>query len=55
MVKNWKTTLIGAIGGGATIALAWYESGHITLRDIGIAFALGALGAMAKDFNVTGV
>lgn len=53
-MKNWKTTVIGVVGGGATIALAYYESGHIAIRDIAIAFTLGALGALSKDWNVTG-
>ena len=53
-MKNWKTTLMGMLGAGAMIALPWFQSGHVSTRDIVLAFALGALGYMAKDHDVTG-
>jgi hypothetical protein len=49
--KNWKTTLTGMVGAGATVMMAWYQNGQVTARDLVIAFALGSIGALAKDFD----
>lgn len=53
-MKNWKTTLAGMLGAGAVIALPWFQGGHISNRDIVLAFVLGAMGYLSKDHDVTG-
>jgi hypothetical protein len=49
MFKNWKTTLVGIATGFANLAL-----GGVGIRNIALSAGLAALGAVAKDFNVTG-
>ena len=48
-MRNWKTTVIGVIGG----ALSLYTGG-MNGKSAMIAATLAALGAVSKDFNVSG-
>ena len=48
-MKNWRTTLAGL--GAAFLNL--YANG-LTLKAAGLSVALAAIGAVAKDYNVTG-
>lgn len=49
MFKNWKTTLAG-MGAGALNLVA----NGVNLKQIGFSLLLAAIGAVAKDLNVTG-
>lgn len=58
MTKNWKTTLLGVLG-GLFMLFGPRLSGDatappITIGNIGAAAAVAALGALAKDHDVTG-
>lgn len=53
-MKNWKTTLTGAIIAAGYAALTYYQSGGLSSKDAIIIAGFAALGAMAKDLNVTG-
>lgn len=53
-MKNWKTTIIGAVIGGLVAIQPILESGSVNLREVLIGFLLAAFGAVSKDFNVTG-
>ena len=48
-MKNWKTTLAGL--GAAFLQLL---AGGMTAKNAGVAIGLAAIGALAKDHNVTG-
>lgn len=53
-MKNWKTTVTGGVLAAALITLNLVQTGTVSLRDAIIAGAIALLGAIAKDFNVTG-
>lgn len=58
-MRNWKTTLIGVLGGLAMIvgqAAKARESGGppITLGNLAPGIALAILGAVSKDHDVSG-
>lgn len=53
-MKNWKTTLVGALLAAALITLNLIQTGTVTLQNALIAGAIALLGSVAKDFNVTG-
>lgn len=53
-MKNWKTTLGGLLSGAGLVALDLFQHGTTDIKTIGTAVALFVLGALAKDFNVTG-
>lgn len=55
-LANWRTTLAGVLAGGIGGSIAGYTNpdGSINWKALLIAVALAALGAMAKDHNVTG-
>lgn len=53
-MKNWKTTLIGALIAGATVALDLLQKGTVDTKTIIIAVGFTVLGIFAKDFNVSG-
>ena len=52
-MKNWRTTLAGAVIGGGYFLLSALQHG-VTPRDAFISAGLVVLGALAKDLNVTG-
>lgn len=58
-MRNWKTTLAGMIPGVILFVygfLQGLQAGKpFDLKDMLIGLALAALGALAKDFNVTGL
>lgn len=54
MKQNWKTTAIGVCGAVAYWLATYLQSGQFNLRDLVIGAAVAALGALAKDFNITG-
>lgn len=54
-MKNWKTTLAGAVGAALTLLIAQLSTGTISLKDAGIAAALAFVGFLAKDFDTTGI
>ena len=58
MKKNWKTTLLGILGGLFMLfgpRLTGDQSGPaINIGNIGAAAAVALLGAVAKDSDVTG-
>jgi len=54
-MKNWKTTLIGAIGAVASVVLPLVQSGAVTVKDGVIAGVMALLGFFAKDAGVSGV
>jgi hypothetical protein len=58
IVKNWKTTLIGVLAGfiplGQGILQGLAMGQHFDWSKIGIGAGIMALGAVAKDLNVTG-
>lgn len=54
ILKNWKTTLFGIIAGAGMLMS---NSNNPTIKAIGtliVATGVGAMGANAKDNNVTG-
>ena len=53
-MKNWKTTLVGVVSAALYAAVAYIQSGRIEPKEIAIAAGIAALGALAKDLNVTG-
>ncbi len=52
-MRNWKTTLVGALTGLGYAFLSAISTG-VKPKDAAIAVGLAALGAVAKDHNVTG-
>jgi hypothetical protein len=53
-MKNWKTTLTGAIIAAGYAALTYYQSGGLSVKDALIIAGFAALGVLSKDLNVTG-
>lgn len=53
-MKNWKTSLAGAIAGGLTVIAPMLEGSDVTLTSILSGFAIAVLGYLSKDFNVSG-
>lgn len=53
-MKNWKTTIVGAVIGGLVAIQPILESGQINVQELLIGFLIAAFGAVSKDFNVTG-
>jgi len=53
-MRNWKTTLSGAISSALYAAITIAQQGTISARDIIIAAGVAFIGYFAKDFNVTG-
>ena len=53
-MKNWKTTLVGAIAGGLTAIAPLLEGSDVSVSSILSGFAIAVLGYLAKDFGVTG-
>lgn len=53
-MKNWKTTLVGAIAGGLIAIQPLLATGAVDIKALITGFAFAAFGIVAKDFNVTG-
>lgn len=57
-MKNWKTSLIGAIAAGLLVAQTFISEGFTGSKEqVGqliIAVSIAVLSAFSKDFNVTG-
>jgi len=51
-MRNWKTTLSGAISSALYAAITIAQQGTISARDIIIAAGVAFIGYFAKDFNV---
>lgn len=54
-MKNWKTTLVGALAAGANIAATLYQTGTVDVKTLLVSAGIAALGYVAKDAGVTGV
>ena len=54
-MKNWKTTLIGAIMAVVVAVYPIVETGNIDWKSVGMAALIAALGFFAKDFDKTGI
>ena len=56
-MKNWKTTLIGAIASGLLVAQTFISEGFTGSKEqvaqLIIAVSIAVLGVVAKDFNVS--
>lgn len=53
-MKNWKTTLIGAVGASLTIVYGLISQGGVSTEQIILAGAMAFLGFFSKDYNVSG-
>ena len=53
-MKNWKTTLIGALLGGFIAIQPLFEAGNYDWKKLGLGFAIAVFGYLAKDAGVTG-
>lgn len=53
-MKNWKTTLIGAIGAVFTVVWPLLQTGSVDIKDAVSAGVLALLGYLAKDAGITG-
>ncbi|MDA8155562.1 MAG: hypothetical protein M0Z52_03780 [Actinomycetota bacterium] len=53
-MKNWKTTLAGALAGGVVAIAPLVQSGHIDVLQTVVGFLIAFLGFFAKDHDVTG-
>lgn len=54
MIKNWKTTAIGAIVGGCVAIQPIIATGSFSMKDALLGFLIAAFGVVSKDFNVSG-
>lgn len=54
MIKNWKTTILGAVVGGAVAIQPLISSGSFSAKDVILGFLIAAFGVVSKDFNVSG-
>lgn len=53
-MKNWKTTLTGALIAAAIVVLELVKTGTVDAKSLITAGAFALLGGISKDFNVTG-
>lgn len=53
-MRNWKTTIIGAIGAVFTVVWPYFQTGNVDIKDAVSAGVLALLGYLAKDAGVTG-
>ena len=51
---NWRTTLAGMLGAGATIALDMFTKGVIDPKTLAIAASIAAVSYLSKDAGVSG-
>lgn len=54
MIKNWKTTLAGALGGAFIAIQPLLATGEINYSAVITGFVIAFVSAFAKDFNITG-
>ena len=54
-MKNWKTTLIGALIAALMVAFNLYQTGTVDIKTILIAAGFTFLGIVSKDFDKTGL
>lgn len=53
-MKNWITSLVGALGGSLIAIQPVLESGKADSKQVLIGFVVALLGFLSKDFNKTG-
>lgn len=53
-MKNWKTTLAGAIAGGLIAVQPLLATGTVDWKAVGVGFVVAIFGYFAKDAGVTG-
>lgn len=53
-MKNWRTTLIGAITAIVNSALPLMATGQIDWKAVAISAGMAAMGIVAKDAGVSG-
>lgn len=53
-MKNWRTTLVGALIAGALVTLELLQNGSVDLKTAVIAGGIAVLSFLAKDFNISG-
>jgi len=54
MLKNWKTTVLGALIGGLIAIEPLISNGGVDAKQLIMGFLVAALAAVSKDFNVSG-
>ena len=54
-MKNWKTSLIGAVIATLLAIQPLIEKGAIDWRAVGLAALIAVFGFVSKDFNKTGL
>lgn len=54
-MKNWRTTLIGAVTAAIVAVYPIIQTGEISWKNVLEAAVIAAFGAVAKDANVTSV
>lgn len=56
MIRNWKTTILGAILGGLVAIQPLLETGgEIDVKQLIMGFLIAAIAAFAKDADKSGV
>ena len=53
-MKNWRTTVIGALGAAVTVAIQLVQTGAVEPTTLAISVAMAFLGYLAKDAGVSG-
>lgn len=53
-MKNWKTTLAGALGGSIIAIQPLLSTGEVDIKALITGFVVAFIGFVSKDFNVTG-
>jgi len=54
LLENWKTTVAGVVLGGLVALVPFLQTGRLATKDLLVGFAIGVIGALAKDYDVTG-
>ena len=53
-MKNWKTTLVGAILAAIVAIQPLFDAGEYDYKKLVFAAAIAAFGFLSKDYNVSG-
>ena len=53
-MKNWKTTIVGALAGALIAIQPLLATGEVDIKALLMGFGITFLGAVSKDFNVSG-